>query len=68
MAHKFVVRIGNSLHTYEQYEDIPTDFDHLVEFSPEIPPPPHTDEQHREIESWNRRFVRLMEVEYASSR
>lgn len=67
MAHRFVIMVNGELHTYDQYESIPDEFDHVIEFQPEIPPEPHTEEQHREIDSWVPRFKRLMEIEYASS-
>jgi hypothetical protein len=67
MAHRFVIMIKGEIHTYDQYESIPEEFDHVIEFQPEIPPGPHTDEQHREIDSWMPRFRRLMEIEHASS-
>lgn len=67
MAHRFVVMINGALHTYDQYESIPDEFDHVIDFSPEIPPGPHSEQQHQEIESWVPRFQRLMEIEYASS-
>ncbi len=59
--------IDSELHTYDQYEQIPDQFDHVIEFQPEIPPEPHTEKQHHEIDSWVPRFRRLMEIEYASS-
>jgi hypothetical protein len=59
--------ISGELHTYDQYHQIPDCFDHVIEFCPEIPPGPHTDAQHEEIESWSPRFHRLMEIENASS-
>ena len=59
---------GNSLAEYDLYENIPDDFDHVIEFLPEIPPEPHTPEQHEEIDSWNDKFLRLMEIEHARSR
>lgn len=68
MPHRFVVRIGQHLHTFERYEDIPAEFDHVIEFLPEIPPAPHTNQQHEEIEAWESRFQRLMEIEHARSR
>jgi len=67
MAHRFVVMIDGELNTYDQYEQIPDQFEHVIEFRPEIPPEPHTNEQHQEIELWLPRFFRLMEIEYASS-
>jgi hypothetical protein len=65
MAHRFVVRIGSEILEFERYEDIPQQFDHLLAFQPEIPPEPHTDEQHQEIESWIPKFNKLMEIEHA---
>lgn len=68
MGHRFVIMRGNILAEYDRYEDIPDDFDHVIEFLPEIPPGPHTQEQHEEIDHWNDRFLRLMEIEHARSR
>ena len=59
---------GNTLAEYDCYEDIPDDFDHVIEFLPEIPLGPHTDRQHEEIDSWNDKFLKLMEIERARSR
>jgi hypothetical protein len=61
--HKFTVMIDGNLHTYTQYEDIPEDFDHIIEFIPKIPDGPHTDEQHEEIEQWHKRLQTLIEKE-----
>ena len=58
----------DQLSEYTEYEQIPSEFDHVIEFAPEIPPGPHTDEQHEEIHQWHSKFERLMEIEYASSR
>ena len=65
--HKFVVMKNNELFTYTNYEDIPLDFDHVIEFNPTIPPEPHTEEQHKEIEQWPARLEKLMEIERARS-
>lgn len=65
MSHRFVVKKNNEILEFNRYEDIPERFDHLLCFQPEIPPSPHTDEQHEEIESWLPRFKRLMEIEHA---
>jgi hypothetical protein len=59
--------VNGELNTYTEYEDIPETFDHVIEFSPEVPPPPHTEEQHDEIDKWNFRLQALMEKERASS-
>ena len=68
MGHRFVIMRGNTLAEYDLYENIPDDFDHVIEFLPEIPPEPHTPKQHEEIDSWNDKFLRLMEIERARSR
>ena len=65
--HEFVVMKNNQLFTYTNYEDIPLDFDHVIKFRPQIPEGPHTEEQHEEIEQWNSKLQRLMEIERASS-
>jgi hypothetical protein len=67
MAHRFVVVIDNVLHTFDNFLDIPENIDFVVEFIPEIPPEPHTEEQHQEIEAWGDKFQDLLEREYASS-
>ena len=63
--HHFVVMRNGQLETYHDFESIPLDFDHVIEFVPEIPPGPHTDAQHEEIEQWNDRLQQLMRIEYA---
>jgi hypothetical protein len=55
------------IEVYDRYEDIPDDLDHVIEFLPEIPPEPHTDQQHEEIETWPDLFLKLMEKAYATS-
>ena len=55
------------IETYDCYDDIPDDLDHVIEFLPEIPPEPHTQQQHEEINSWLGLFNRLMEKAYATS-
>ena len=61
MAHCFVIMTDGQLKTYQRFEDIPEEFDYLIQFVPEIPPGPHTHEQHEEIDSWLDKFKQLME-------
>lgn len=68
MAHEFVILRNGILETYNKYEDIPEDFEHVIKFLPEIPPGPHTHEQHEEIEIWNDRLQKLMEKERKNAR
>lgn len=57
----------DEIEVYDCYDDIPDDLDHVIEFLPEIPPEPHTQQQHEEIDSWLGLFNRLMEKAYATS-
>lgn len=63
MPHKFVILRNGVLETHSRYEDIPDDFDHVIEFVPDIPDGPHTDEQHEEIDAWNHRLQELLKKE-----
>ena len=63
MGHKFVILKNGILETYTKYEDIPESFDNVIEFLPEIPPGPHTHEDHEEIDSWNDKLKELMKRE-----
>jgi hypothetical protein len=63
MAHEFVILRKGVLETYDKYEDIPEDFEHVIKFLPEIPDGPHTHEQHEEIDAWNEKLQLLLEKE-----
>ena len=63
MSHEFVVLLNGKLKTYTKYEDIPERFDNVIRFIPKIPEPPHTHEQHEEIDLWNERLQELMKRE-----
>ncbi len=67
MAHKFVLIVNGELKEFTRLEDIPEEFDHVISFAPDVPPPPHTAEQHEEIDKWNERLQHLMEIERACS-
>ena len=64
---EFVFKINGELVTYDKYEDIPEDFEHVIKFIPDVPDEPHTDEEHAEMALWNTRLQELMEKERASS-
>ena len=55
--------------TFTDYKDIPKDFKfrHVIKFMPDIPPAPHTPEQHVEIHEWNKLFKQYIDIENASS-
>jgi hypothetical protein len=67
MAHEFVIIRNGNIETYTDYDAIPLDFEHVIKFLPEIPEPPHTEEQHDEIDQWPARLEKLMEIERARS-
>jgi len=66
MSHCFRIMVQGKIETYSKFEDIPEVIDHVIEFSPEVPPPPHTEPQHREIDAWQHRLQELMRREHAS--
>jgi len=59
----YVVRIDDELVTYTDINDIPGEFDNLIRFNPEIPEGPHTDEEHKMLESLNDILHDLMKRE-----
>jgi len=64
---EFQFLIDGKLVTYDRYEDIPETFDHVIKFIPDIPPEPHTEDEHAEMALWNIRLQELMEKERARS-
>lgn len=63
MAHEFVIIRNGLIETYFNYEDIPSDLEHVIRFLPDIPDGPHTPEQHEEIDGWNEKLQKLLELE-----
>ena len=64
---EFQFIINGELVIFDKYEDIPEDFEHVIRFIPDIPPEPHTEDEHAEIALWNIRLQELMEKERARS-
>ena len=67
---EFQFIINGELVTFNKYEDIPDEFEHVIKFLPDIPEPvndDHTDEEHEELAKWNDRLQELMEKERARS-
>ena len=67
MKGEFVIKVGSKLVTYDNYDDIPIKFDHLISFKPDEPEPPHSEEEHNEMETYNTKLQVLMRRENASS-
>jgi len=60
--------LNSKLHTYENYEDIPEKFEHVIEFRPYIPETEnHTHEEHDEIAKWNDKLKELMKRERSNA-
>lgn len=55
--------------SFTDYDTLPEGFiiKEIICFLPDIPPPPHTVQQHEEIHLWNEEFKNLMEKVYATS-
>ena len=67
MKGEFVIKVGSKLVTYDNYDDIPMVFDNLISFKPDAPEPPHSEEDHEEMETYNAKLQELMRRENASS-
>ena len=64
---EFQFIINGELTTFDRYEDIPDEFEHVIKFLPDIPEDPHTEDEHEELALWNDRLQQLMEKERARS-
>lgn len=60
---EYVVLIDGEAHRFSHWDDIPESFDNLVKFLPEIPPGPHTEDQHKAIEQLPAIFMRFFQRE-----
>ena len=67
MKGEFVIRIGSAIITYKTFDEIPLEFDNLKSFKPDAPEPPHTEEDHKEMEKYNEKLQELMRRENASN-
>lgn len=67
LSHRFVVRVREEICTFRRWEDLPPRLDAVIRFEPAIPPPPHTPEQHAEIEVWDARLQELLRRCHAPS-
>ena len=64
---EFQFIINGELMTFDKYEEIPDEFDHVIKFIPDTILPPHTQEDHDELAKWDGRLQKLMEKEGARS-
>ena len=63
MKGRYVILLDGILSHYSDSDDIPMAFDSMISFEPEYPEPPHTDEQHEEMEGMNDLLQELMKRE-----
>ena len=63
MAHQFAILIDGKVQVFDNYDDIPETFENVIRFEPEVPPEPHTEEQHHQIEQWNNKLQQLLKRE-----
>ena len=63
MKGEYIIRIGASLHTFYDYNDIPLSFDNVISFIPDIKEGPHTDHDHEELHKLNDMLKELLKRE-----
>ena len=56
MKGTFIIKMGSELITYNNYDEIPTEFDNLISFKPDAPEPPHSEEEHKVNEVGEREY------------
>ena len=49
---EFVIRDNDQITRYTRAKDLPDTFDHLIEFAPRTPEPPHTVNDHVEMSKY----------------
>ena len=59
----FVIREGSATITYEDFDEIPMEFDNLISFKPTAPEPPHSEEGHKVMDTYNAKLQELMKRE-----
>ena len=59
----FEILVNGKVKIYHDYRDIPEVFDNVIKFLPNTPPPPHSEEDHKEIALWMQRFKELLQKE-----
>ena len=57
---EFVIKINGKLERYNKFDDIPNSFEHLISFKPDYPEGPHTEEEHKHMESFNSKLQELL--------
>ena len=63
MIGEYIIKIGDKLFEYTNTNDIPEKFDNLIKFMPTSPESPHTEEEHKEMATYNYKLKELMKRE-----
>ena len=63
MIGEYIIKIGDKLFEYTNINDIPEKFDNLIKFMPTSPESPHTEEEHKEMATYNDKLKELMKRE-----
>ena len=58
--YRFIQRGSRDVKTCYHWDDIPHELDALIAFKPEIPPEPHTEEEHEMIETLPAKMQEIM--------
>ena len=56
----FVILKDNKRLKFTNFDDIPSSFNHLISFVPDYPEPPHTEEQHEEMSTYQSKLRELL--------
>ena len=56
----YKVLVRGKVVTYTNWNDIPDSFENMILFDPDAPPPPHTEEDHKYLETFNDKLQELM--------
>ena len=64
---EFQFIINGELVTFDNYDDVPDEVEHVIKFLTDILEDPHTEDEHKELALWNDKLQQLMEKERARS-
>ena len=56
----FVVKVDGEVQSYTDYNDVPRTVDAVIKFVPDIPPDPHTLQDHENIAMWEGELKEMM--------
>lgn len=59
----YKIKINREVITYDNYNDIPENIGAVISFLPDYPEPPHTQEEHELIHTFNSKLQQLIKRE-----